>query len=1041
MTLAQILALPATANPRLIRASDTGALYEIAANALGSTAAVSITNITGNAATVTTNANLTGPITSTGNGTAIADGAIGQVKITNLVTDLATKAPSREIKTTGFTAVVGGRYMLNNAGAVVSIVDPTGTSGQSYSVIVGTGTFQFNGTGTTYSPSRFQIMRYHNGTSWTTISNQMTDTLTVGSGTWSGSTFTGAQSFSSSISVTGSVTATSFTSTGALALNSVSNGNITLTPNGTGFLDIVKTSQSGIRENILRAKVSDATDDAFHVFNSTSVDGVFQSGFSGSRFTNSSGPAIQFVANTSAGNDTGTQPMMAFESRRTSSTTDPNNGTLGAITARPLFRFGTSGASFSHLLILANGTNEFPTAVTSTNTTSGTIVCAGGAGIAGALNVGGQTELSGSQALTTANSAVTRSLGDARFAPVREIKTTGFTAVLGGRYTLSNTGGVVSVVDPTGTTAGQSYVVTVGQGSMQFNGTGTTYVPSRVEIKRYYNGTSWITLTPQLSDQLELNNQALTTSNSAMTRGLADTRYAPLFKVKSNHRQETIILLGDSYTSRNSDKTNLASFGSTVPTPNNTGYLGYFTWANIYLNARFKVISDLGVSGDTLTGMATRYSSGFTNSVDYTTPTVIPSVTSQAPDWLFLFGGINDISGGASGATVFSRWQTIYNLAKADGIKIATANIPGLTSYTASQLREAAAFNNLLALFCYQNGVPMADFHTVTTDPATDVFPAAYTNDNTHLTLVGTQKAGKELARVLGTNPLPSYSRLPGTRSLRHVNVNYRLVGSNAANTNGWRNFVNLSNANGPSGTTVESAGTINTSTITISKVARPDGIPGEITRCVWTADPTSVTSARLQLSQEVREVAWSSAGTPSPSSASAGGHFSARIVTSTGRAAGTPVDYMVTNWGGAFAAGSDPTAGWSTVIGTIITDGGVTMRVVPAVIPGTTVLSTRCVFSGVTLTGGTLHQHTQLHFLNSSGTGVGELNSNRWDAGSTKSAEVIASGIMESPAVLVPATTARYQLRYTIWFDAASNGQFDIETMEILIPEVTSIP
>ena len=54
------------------------------------------TNITGTApsltsGTVTTNANLTGPITSIGNATAIADGAIGQAKVTNLVTDLAAK--------------------------------------------------------------------------------------------------------------------------------------------------------------------------------------------------------------------------------------------------------------------------------------------------------------------------------------------------------------------------------------------------------------------------------------------------------------------------------------------------------------------------------------------------------------------------------------------------------------------------------------------------------------------------------------------------------------------------------------------------------------------------------------------------------------------------------------------------------------------------------------------------------------------------------------------------------------------------------------
>ena len=50
------------------------------------------TNISGNAATVTTNANLTGPVTSTGNATAIADGALSIAKTSGLQTALDAKA-------------------------------------------------------------------------------------------------------------------------------------------------------------------------------------------------------------------------------------------------------------------------------------------------------------------------------------------------------------------------------------------------------------------------------------------------------------------------------------------------------------------------------------------------------------------------------------------------------------------------------------------------------------------------------------------------------------------------------------------------------------------------------------------------------------------------------------------------------------------------------------------------------------------------------------------------------------------------------------
>lgn len=49
------------------------------------------TNITGNAATVTTNANLTGVVTSVGNATAIADGALSIAKTSGLQTALDAK--------------------------------------------------------------------------------------------------------------------------------------------------------------------------------------------------------------------------------------------------------------------------------------------------------------------------------------------------------------------------------------------------------------------------------------------------------------------------------------------------------------------------------------------------------------------------------------------------------------------------------------------------------------------------------------------------------------------------------------------------------------------------------------------------------------------------------------------------------------------------------------------------------------------------------------------------------------------------------------
>lgn len=116
-------------------------------------------------------------------------------------------APARSIQTTSFTAAVGGRYTLYNTGGVASIVDPTGTAaGQSYTVIMAAGTAQFNGAGTVFAASRFELIRSYNGSTWATLLPLLSDTLTVGGNSWDGSILSGPQSFSSTTRPTSSGT-------------------------------------------------------------------------------------------------------------------------------------------------------------------------------------------------------------------------------------------------------------------------------------------------------------------------------------------------------------------------------------------------------------------------------------------------------------------------------------------------------------------------------------------------------------------------------------------------------------------------------------------------------------------------------------------------------------------------------------------------------------------------------------------------------------------------------------------------------------------
>jgi len=122
-------------------------------------------------------------------------------------------ARSIETKTASFTSVVGGRYIVE-AGGLISITDPTTRldssalqAGDSYETWIGAGTVQFNATGTTFAASRFSIRRRYTGSAWATPSPMLSDTLQVGAtNTWDGSTFTGAQAFSSTTRPTSSAT-------------------------------------------------------------------------------------------------------------------------------------------------------------------------------------------------------------------------------------------------------------------------------------------------------------------------------------------------------------------------------------------------------------------------------------------------------------------------------------------------------------------------------------------------------------------------------------------------------------------------------------------------------------------------------------------------------------------------------------------------------------------------------------------------------------------------------------------------------------------
>lgn len=117
---------------------------------------------------------------------------------------IAASARAIEIQTADFTAVRGGRYIVEGT---VTITDPAGTNAQggSYEVWIGSG--QATMGGTAYLPSRFSIRRRCSaggspGT-WATPTAIISGPISVSSGTWTGATFTGSQTFTGQVQHTG----------------------------------------------------------------------------------------------------------------------------------------------------------------------------------------------------------------------------------------------------------------------------------------------------------------------------------------------------------------------------------------------------------------------------------------------------------------------------------------------------------------------------------------------------------------------------------------------------------------------------------------------------------------------------------------------------------------------------------------------------------------------------------------------------------------------------------------------------------------------
>jgi uncharacterized protein (TIGR02145 family) len=150
-------------------------------------------NITGNAATATTastvitNANLTGIVTSVGNATSIADGAITDAKITALSAAKITGTLPVANGGTGQTTFTDGQLLIGNSSGN-TLTKATLTAGDGISVTNGNGTIAIaNTAGLPATGNTAGDMLYWNGSAWVKVaagSNGQTLTFYNGAPVW-----------------------------------------------------------------------------------------------------------------------------------------------------------------------------------------------------------------------------------------------------------------------------------------------------------------------------------------------------------------------------------------------------------------------------------------------------------------------------------------------------------------------------------------------------------------------------------------------------------------------------------------------------------------------------------------------------------------------------------------------------------------------------------------------------------------------------------------------------------------------------------------
>jgi lysophospholipase L1-like esterase len=238
-----------------------------------------------------------------------------------------------------------------------------------------------------------------------------------------------------------------------------------------------------------------------------------------------------------------------------------------------------------------------------------------------------------------------------------------------------------------------------------------------------YDGANWTTgWKPSDNMQLDaINKQLLNIAN-----GMNNI---------PTYARNTVVLFGDSITALNQMGDDIEAGAANFYCVSS---FGFFTWANVLLGQRFKILKNAGIGGNTTTQMLAR---------------IQTDVINYAPSFCTVVAGANDIMQNVSTATVKSNLLTIYQTLISNGINVIAGTIPPISSAgtTTAQKQAIIEVNNYIrSLKNTLKNFILIDWFEDLVNPATGGYATNLCiSDYVHPSVQGAYKMGYKMYSIL----------------------------------------------------------------------------------------------------------------------------------------------------------------------------------------------------------------------------------------------------------------------------------------------------